>query len=92
MRQTQGDGAGHGGGGLGHIGVESLKALTAATIIVLDRDQAALELVRGYGADHTVLDRARRRQRGRQAPGVDRRAERRGRLRLLGEQGAETKG
>jgi len=26
-----------------------------ATIIVLDRDQAALELVRGYGADHTVL-------------------------------------
>jgi NAD+-dependent secondary alcohol dehydrogenase Adh1 len=42
-------------GGLGHIGVESLKALTAATIIVLDRDQAALELVRGYGADHTVL-------------------------------------
>jgi len=31
--------------------VESLKALTAATIIVLDRDQAALELVRDYGAD-----------------------------------------
>ena len=44
-----------GAGGLGHIGVQSLKALTAATIIVLDRNQAALELVRGYGADHTVL-------------------------------------
>jgi NAD+-dependent secondary alcohol dehydrogenase Adh1 len=42
-------------GGLGHIGVESLKALTAVMIIVLDRDQAALELVRGYGGDHTVL-------------------------------------
>ena len=44
-----------GAGGLGHIGVQSLKALTPATIIVLDRNQAALELVRGYGADHTVL-------------------------------------
>ena len=28
MRETQDDGAGHWGGGLGHIGVESLKALT----------------------------------------------------------------
>jgi NAD+-dependent secondary alcohol dehydrogenase Adh1 len=78
-----------GAGGLGHIGVQTLKALTPATIIVLDRNQAALDLVRGYGAGPY---RARRRQRGRQAPGVDRRAERRGRLRLLGEQGAETKG
>ena len=31
------------------------KALTPATIIVLDRNQAALDLVSGYGADHTVL-------------------------------------
>jgi len=44
-----------GAGGLGHIGVQSLKALTAATVIVVDRNQAALELVSGYGADHTVL-------------------------------------
>jgi NAD+-dependent secondary alcohol dehydrogenase Adh1 len=44
-----------GAGGLGHIGVQSLKALTATTIIVLDRNPAALELVAGYGADHTVL-------------------------------------
>jgi NAD+-dependent secondary alcohol dehydrogenase Adh1 len=33
-----------GAGGLGYIGVESLKALTAAMMIVLDRNQAALEL------------------------------------------------
>ena len=44
-----------GAGGLGHIGVQTLKALTPATIIVLDRNQAALDLVRGYGADHTVV-------------------------------------
>jgi NAD+-dependent secondary alcohol dehydrogenase Adh1 len=44
-----------GAGGLGHIGVQTLKALTPATIIVLDRNQAALDLVSGYGADHTVL-------------------------------------
>jgi NAD+-dependent secondary alcohol dehydrogenase Adh1 len=44
-----------GAGGLGHIGVQTLKALTPATIIVLDRNQAALDLVGGYGADHTVL-------------------------------------
>jgi NAD+-dependent secondary alcohol dehydrogenase Adh1 len=44
-----------GAGGLGHIGVQTLKALTPTTIIVLDRNQAALDLVRGYGADHAVL-------------------------------------
>jgi threonine dehydrogenase-like Zn-dependent dehydrogenase len=54
MRGTQDDGAGHWGDGLGHLGVESLKALTAAMIIVLDRNQAALELVRRHGSDHTV--------------------------------------
>jgi NAD+-dependent secondary alcohol dehydrogenase Adh1 len=44
-----------GAGGLGHIGVQTLKALTPTTIIVLDRNQAALDLVSGYGADYTVL-------------------------------------
>ena len=44
-----------GAGGLGHIGVQTLQALTPARIIVLDRNQAALDLVSGYGADHTVL-------------------------------------
>jgi NAD+-dependent secondary alcohol dehydrogenase Adh1 len=44
-----------GAGGLGHIGVQCLKALTPATIIVVDRSAPALELVRELGADHTVL-------------------------------------
>lgn len=44
-----------GAGGIGHIGVQSLGALTAARIIVVDRNQAALDLVSGMGPDHTVL-------------------------------------
>ncbi|MHB8191170.1 MAG: NAD(P)-dependent alcohol dehydrogenase [Ferrimicrobium sp.] len=44
-----------GAGGLGHIGIQSLKALTAATVIVVDRSEAALELARSCGADRTVL-------------------------------------
>ncbi len=44
-----------GAGGLGHIGIQSLKALTPAEIIVVDRSEAALELARSYGADHTVI-------------------------------------
>jgi NAD+-dependent secondary alcohol dehydrogenase Adh1 len=44
-----------GAGGLGHIGVQSLKALTAATVIVVDRSEAALQLARECGADLTVL-------------------------------------
>jgi NAD+-dependent secondary alcohol dehydrogenase Adh1 len=44
-----------GAGGLGHIGVQSLKALTAATVIVVDRSEAALQLARDCGADHVVV-------------------------------------
>ena len=44
-----------GAGGLGHIGIQSLKALTTATIIVVDRSEASLELARSSGADKTVL-------------------------------------
>ncbi len=44
-----------GAGGLGHIGVQCLKAMTPAQIIVLDRSAAALELAKGWGADHTVI-------------------------------------
>jgi NAD+-dependent secondary alcohol dehydrogenase Adh1 len=44
-----------GAGGLGHIGVQTLKALTPASVIVMDRNQAALNLVSDMGADHTVL-------------------------------------
>jgi NAD+-dependent secondary alcohol dehydrogenase Adh1 len=44
-----------GAGGLGHIGIQCLKALTPTEIIVMDRSPAALELTRSWGADHTVL-------------------------------------
>ena len=44
-----------GGGGLGHIGIQSLKALTAADVIVVDKSEGALELAKKCGADHTVL-------------------------------------
>ncbi len=44
-----------GAGGLGHIGIQCLKALTPTEIIVVDRSPAALELTRNWGADHTVV-------------------------------------
>src|SRR5438128_11439369 len=44
-----------GAGGLGHIGIQCLKALTSTEIIVVDRSPAALELTRSWGADHTVV-------------------------------------
>ena len=44
-----------GAGGLGHIGIQCLRALTPAEIIVVDRSEAALDLARSWGADHTVL-------------------------------------
>ena len=44
-----------GAGGLGHIGIQSLAALTAARIIVVDRNPDALALAREIGADETVV-------------------------------------
>src|SRR6266540_6104685 len=44
-----------GAGGLGHIGVQVLKALTPATVIVVDRNEAALDLARQIGAYHGVV-------------------------------------
>ena len=43
-----------GDGGLGHIGIQCLKALSAAEIIVVDPSEPALELARELGADRTV--------------------------------------
>ena len=43
-----------GAGGLGHIGIQSLAAMTAAKIIVVDPSEPALELARSMGAEHTV--------------------------------------
>jgi NAD+-dependent secondary alcohol dehydrogenase Adh1 len=44
-----------GAGGLGHIGIQVLKALSATTIIVVDRNAAALEYAKTIGADHGVV-------------------------------------
>ena len=44
-----------GAGGLGHIGVQCLSALTATTIVVVDRHPDALKLAEQIGADHTVV-------------------------------------
>ena len=46
-----------GAGGLGHIGIQALRALSQTEIIVVDRSPEALEHARGWGADHTVLAR-----------------------------------
>jgi NAD+-dependent secondary alcohol dehydrogenase Adh1 len=44
-----------GAGGLGHIGIQCLAALTATQIIVVDRNPDALGLAKQIGADETVL-------------------------------------
>lgn len=43
-----------GSGGLGHIGIQFLAALSAAEIVVVDRSQPALDLAKQVGAHHTV--------------------------------------
>src|SRR5487761_802947 len=44
-----------GAGGLGHIGIQCLAALTAANVIVVDRNAEALKLAAELGAAHTVV-------------------------------------
>lgn len=44
-----------GAGGLGHIGIQCLAALTAARIVVVDRNPDALALAEKIGAEHTVV-------------------------------------
>ncbi len=41
-------------GGLGHLAVQILRAVTAATVIAVDSKPAALELASSLGAHHTV--------------------------------------
>ncbi len=43
-----------GAGGLGHIGIQVLRALSAVEIIVVDKREESLKLAEGWGADHTV--------------------------------------
>src|ERR1700691_2782697 len=44
-----------GAGGLGHIGIQCLATLTAASIIVVDANPEALKLASELGAHHTVV-------------------------------------
>ncbi|PAN02489.1 alcohol dehydrogenase [Streptomyces sp. Alain-F2R5] len=44
-----------GAGGLGHIGIQVLKALTAAELVVVDRNPEAVKLARSIGADRGVV-------------------------------------
>jgi NAD+-dependent secondary alcohol dehydrogenase Adh1 len=44
-----------GAGGLGHIGLQCLLAMTPAEVIVVDRSAAVLAKARDLGAHHTVL-------------------------------------
>lgn len=43
-----------GAGGLGHIGIQVLKAISGATLIVIDRNEGALKLAKELGADHVI--------------------------------------
>jgi NAD+-dependent secondary alcohol dehydrogenase Adh1 len=44
-----------GAGGLGHIGIQCLAALTATRIIVVDQNPEALKLAQRLGAEHAVV-------------------------------------
>ncbi|MER6939950.1 NAD(P)-dependent alcohol dehydrogenase [Nocardioides sp. NPDC127514] len=44
-----------GAGGLGHIGIQVLKALSPAELIVVDRNPDAVKLALDIGADHGVI-------------------------------------
>ncbi|MGV9712600.1 NAD(P)-dependent alcohol dehydrogenase [Gordonia sp. NPDC003424] len=44
-----------GAGGLGHIGIQVLKALSPAEIVVVDRNADAVKLALSIGADHGVV-------------------------------------
>ena len=44
-----------GAGGLGHIGIQVLKSISAATLIVVDRNPDAVKLAREIGADIGVV-------------------------------------
>ena len=48
-----------GAGGLGHIGIQVLKALSPAEIIVVDRNPDATKLALSIGADHGVVAEGR---------------------------------
>lgn len=44
-----------GAGGLGHIGIQVLKAISGVTVVVIDRNPAAVELAVSIGADQGIV-------------------------------------
>ncbi|GAB3060804.1 NAD(P)-dependent alcohol dehydrogenase [Intrasporangium mesophilum] len=44
-----------GAGGLGHIGIQVMKAISGATVVVVDRNPEAVKLALTVGADHGVV-------------------------------------
>ncbi|RDH77484.1 NAD(P)-dependent alcohol dehydrogenase [Mycolicibacterium moriokaense] len=44
-----------GAGGLGHIGIQVLKAISGVTVVVVDRNPDAVALAEDIGADHGVV-------------------------------------
>lgn len=44
-----------GAGGLGHIGIQVLKAISGARVVVVDRNPAAVDLAVEIGADHGIV-------------------------------------
>jgi alcohol dehydrogenase, propanol-preferring len=47
-----------GTGGLGHVAIQILRAITSATVIALDVNEEKLELARQVGAHHALLSNA----------------------------------
>ena len=58
-----------GAGGLGHIGIQCLKAMTPASVIAVDTSEEALKLAGSWGADHEVRADGQQAQRVRDLTG-----------------------
>jgi NAD+-dependent secondary alcohol dehydrogenase Adh1 len=58
-----------GAGGLGHIGIQCLKAMTPAQVIAVDTSEDALKLALDCGADHVVTAQGRQAQQVRDLTG-----------------------
>ncbi|HET7398496.1 MAG TPA: NAD(P)-dependent alcohol dehydrogenase [Intrasporangium sp.] len=44
-----------GAGGLGHIGIQVMKAISGTTVVVVDRNEDAVKLALDIGADHGIV-------------------------------------
>jgi NAD+-dependent secondary alcohol dehydrogenase Adh1 len=59
-----------GAGGLGHIGIQCLKAMTPVSVIAVDTSEEALKLAVTWGADHEVRADGQQAQRVRDLTGL----------------------